>query len=193
MSRFGLSQTAFKRLKKEKEMLDEDRQTDTYFIAEPREVEGNVTFKLWDVCFYLRDENSLYKDKVLLAEMEFPEQYPLRPPKVTFLNKMFHPNIYPNGKVCISILDEDVAGPLGCGAPEDRWAPVQNIRTVLLSLVILLENPNIDSPADVDASKLLRDDPEKYKKIVRDLAEKENTKNMKIEKIKKLVAEFNNK
>ncbi|KAF9761326.1 putative ubiquitin-conjugating enzyme E2 [Nosema granulosis] len=190
MSRFGLSQTALKRLKKEKEMLDDDRHTDTYFIAEPREVEGNVTFKVWDAFFYLRDENSLYKDTVLIAEMEFPEQYPLRPPKVTFLTKMFHPNIYPNGKVCISILDEDVAGPLGCGAPEDRWAPVQNIRTVLLSLVILLENPNIDSPANVDASKLLRDDEESYKKIVRDLAISEDSKHMKVERIKKMIMEL---
>ncbi|EOB11933.1 Ubiquitin-conjugating enzyme E2 G2 [Nosema bombycis CQ1] len=191
MARFGLSQTALKRLKKEKEMLDDERQTETYFIAEPRDIDGNVNFKVWDVYFYLRDENSLYKDKVIMAEMEFPEQYPLRPPKVVFLNKMFHPNVYhPTGKVCISILDEDTAGPLGCGAPEDRWAPVQNIRTILLSVVILLENPNIESPANVDASKLLRDNLEEYKKIVVELANNENDKNMKNEKIKMIVEEL---
>lgn len=182
-----MTQTALKRLKKEKDMLDGDRNADTYFLAYPREVDDNISFKVWDAYFLMQMPDSLYKDTVLVAEMEFPGDYPLRPPKVTFLTKMFHPNIYPNGKVCISILDEDVAGPLGCGAPEDRWAPVQNIRTVLLSIAVLLENPNIDSPANVDASKLLRDDEESYKKIVRDLAVSEDSKHMQVEKIRKLV------
>ena len=38
------------------------------------------------------------------AKLVFPPDYPLSPPKMHFVSQMFHPNVYPNGEVCISIL-----------------------------------------------------------------------------------------
>lgn len=39
--------------------------------------------------------------------MEFSEDYPSKPPKCKFPTGFFHPNIYPSGTVCLSILSED--------------------------------------------------------------------------------------
>ena len=36
--------------------------------------------------------------------MTFPDDYPNNPPKMIFKTPMWHPNIYPDGNVCISIL-----------------------------------------------------------------------------------------
>lgn len=187
MSKNGLSQTAFKRLINEERILKNDKDKDRLFVAVPREINGNPVYKTWDLLFLLRDSKSLYKDKVIEAEITFPEDYPLRPPSLTFLTKMFHPNIYVNGKVCISILEEDNPGPLGCGTPEDRWSPVQNIRTVALSLVILLDNPNPDSPANVDASKMFRDSREEYKEKVIKLIEIGSKNSMMKEKVNNIL------
>ena len=64
------------------------------------------------------DENDFYKESVVLfgpqdiiyeggyfkALLEFPKDYPNSPPKMKFISQMFHPNIYPDSRVCISIL-----------------------------------------------------------------------------------------
>lgn len=39
--------------------------------------------------------------------MIFKEDYPSSPPKCKFEPPLFHPNIYPSGTVCLSLLDED--------------------------------------------------------------------------------------
>ena len=43
----------------------------------------------------------------------FPQDYPLNPPTMRFTSKIFHPNIYPDGRVCISILHPPGDDPLG--------------------------------------------------------------------------------
>lgn len=39
---------------------------------------------------------------------------------------------------------------------EERWNPTQNVRTILLSVISLLNEPNTYSPANVDASVMYR-------------------------------------
>ena len=39
--------------------------------------------------------------------MLFKEDYPSSPPKCKFEPPLFHPNVYPSGTVCLSLLDED--------------------------------------------------------------------------------------
>ncbi|CAF0880011.1 unnamed protein product [Adineta steineri] len=99
---------------------------------------------------------TLYEGGYFKADMEFPTTYPFAPPKVRFLTKMWHPNIYENGEVCISILHPPTEDPQSGEHPSERWNPTQNVRTILMSIISLLNEPNCSSPANVDASIMYR-------------------------------------
>lgn len=95
--------------------------------------------------------------------MGFTDKYPYAPPAFKFLHPIYHPNIYPDGKVCISILhaagDDEQSGELAC----ERWSSIQSVESVLRSILLLLDDPEITSPANVDASVMYRDDRIAYK------------------------------
>ncbi len=98
--------------------------------------------------------------------MTFPSDYPLSPPKMQFICEMFHPNVYPDGRVCISILHAPGEDPLGYESISERWSPVQSIEKVLLSVVSMLAEPNDESGANVDAAKMWREDRKRFNSIV---------------------------
>ena len=91
------------------------------------------------------------------AEMTFTDKYPFSPPTFKFVRPIYHPNIYPDGKVCISILhppgDDEQSGELA----SERWSPLQGVESVLRSVLLLLDDPEISSPANVDAGVMYRD------------------------------------
>lgn len=88
-------------------------------------------------------EGTIYEDLPVILEIEFPKDYPFTNPKVTFMTSdgltRFHPNLYQNGKVCLSILGT-WSGP--------SWTSVMTLKTVLLSIMGLLDNePLLHEPA----------------------------------------------
>lgn len=83
--------------------------------------------------------------------IKFPQAYPFVPPQVIFTSKIFHPNIYPDGRVCISILHEGT-DTYGYEDASERWTPVHTIISIFLSIITLFHNPNCESPANVDAN-----------------------------------------
>ena len=85
--------------------------------------------------------DSPYENGHFPIKIKFSSEYPIKPPSVQFLNKMYHPNIYRDGKVCVSIL-------------QGEWSPGLCTRTILLSLRSLLMDPNPKSPANRDAAIL---------------------------------------
>ena len=50
----------------------------------------------------------------------------------------------------------------------ERWSPAQRVESVLISILSLLDDAEVSSPANVDAGVLLRSDPEKYKERVQE-------------------------
>lgn len=90
------------------------------------------------------------------ARLCFPPTYPLSPPTLKFLTPLFHPNIYADGTVCISILHPPEDDAYGYEKASERWSPVQTPITILLSVVSLLNGPNDESPANVEAARLFR-------------------------------------
>ncbi len=55
---------------------------------------------------------------------------------------------------------------------EERWRPVLGVEQILISVISMLSEPNVDSPANIDAAKQCRDFPEEYRKKVRILVNK---------------------
>ncbi|XP_077464218.1 cell division cycle 34 homolog a isoform X2 [Stigmatopora argus] len=109
----------------------------------------------WEVAIF-GPPNTHYEGGYFKALLKFPVDYPYSPPNFRFLTKMWHPNIYENGEVCISILHPPVDDPHSGELPSERWNPTQNVRTILLSVISLLNEPNTFSPANVDASVMYR-------------------------------------
>ena len=126
----------------------------------------------WNVLFE-GPEDTLYEGGYFKARLQFPEDYPNSPPTMTFLSKMWHPNIYPDGKVCISILHAPGHDEMNMQEkPEEKWRPILGVESVLMSVISMLNDPNIESPANLDASVQFRDDRSAYNKQVRFLATK---------------------
>ncbi len=87
-----------------------------------------------------------------------------------FTTKMFHPNIYPDGAVCISILHPPGTDKFNeQEKAEERWRPSLGAEEILLSVISMLNDPNCDSPANIDAAVLLRNNPKEYKSRVQTL------------------------
>ncbi|KAJ4339475.1 Ubiquitin-conjugating enzyme subunit [Didymella glomerata] len=121
----------------------------------------------WSVALVVLNPDSLYYGGYFKAKMTFPRSYPHSPPDFKFLRPLYHPNIYPDGRLCISILhppgDDEMSGELAA----ERWTPVQSAETVLLSILSLLDDAETSSPANVDAGVMLRNKLDEYKAMVK--------------------------
>ena len=106
--------------------------------------------------------STIFEGAMFNGKITFPNEYPNRPPKVIFTNNFYHPNVYLDGKICISILHEgeDI---YGYEHSSERWSPSHGVNSIMLSIVSMLPEPNLDSPANVDAAKTWRDNYEEYK------------------------------
>ena len=88
-------------------------------------------------------------------------------PDFKFIRPLYHPNIYPDGRLCISILHAPGEDEMSGESAAERWNPVQRVETVLISVLSLLDDAEVSSPANVDAGVMLRNNPEKYKEMVK--------------------------
>ncbi|KAJ2159607.1 ubiquitin conjugating enzyme Ubc7/UbcP3 [Coemansia sp. RSA 552] len=134
-------------------------------IAGP--IDEDNLFK-WEAVF-IGPEGTPYANGVFTATLDFPRDYPLNPPTMKFTTPMFHPNVYQNGVVCISILHPPGDDPNHYESSSERWSPVQSVEKILLSVISMISEPNDESSANVDAGKIWRDDRERYNKIVEDI------------------------
>lgn len=94
-------------------------------------------------------ENTPYNYGYYLFEFNFPNDYPYRPPVLTFHTNgdriRMNPNLYRSGKVCISILNTWKG---------EQWSSCQSIRTVLLTLITILNNkPLTNEPGYKETDK----------------------------------------
>ena len=85
-------------------------------------------------------EGSPYEGGVFKLELFLPDPYPMEPPKVRFLTKIYHPNVDKLGRICLDVL-------------KDKWSPALGIRTVLISIQALLSSPEPDDPLDANVAE----------------------------------------
>ncbi len=106
-------------------------------------------------------ENSPYDGGIFHLNIHFPADYPFKPPKVTFITKIYHCNINSNGGICLDIL-------------KDAWTPALTISKVLLSICSLLTDPNPDDPLVPEIAQLYRANRAEHDRIARDWTQKYN-------------------
>ncbi|KAJ7975826.1 Ubiquitin-conjugating enzyme, E2 [Quillaja saponaria] len=110
--------------------------------------------------------DTLYEGGYFNAIMSFPSDYPNKPPAVRFRSELWHPNVYLDGKVCISILHPPGDDPNGYELANERWNPVHTVESIVLSIISMLSSPNDESPANVDAAKEWRESRDVFRKKV---------------------------
>ncbi|KAJ7632926.1 ubiquitin-conjugating enzyme [Roridomyces roridus] len=96
---------------------------------------------LWNAVIFGPAETP-FEDGTFKLVLNFDESYPNKPPTVKFLSRMFHPNVYANGELCLDIL-------------QNRWSPT------------LLHDPNPNSPANAEAAQLYRENMKEYVRRVK--------------------------
>jgi ubiquitin-conjugating enzyme E2 A len=110
-------------------------------------VEGNLM--LW-TAYIEGPEETIWEGGIFTLKLHFSENYPNRPPEVRFLNKMFHPNIYNDGRICLDSIFSLIS------VLNRQWSPVYDIWAILTAIKSLLAGPNTQSPANIEASNIFK-------------------------------------
>ena len=103
--------------------------------------------------------DSPYQGGLFVLDIQFPPDYPFKPPKVEFLSRIYHPNISSNGSICLDIL-------------KSKWSPALTVSKVLLSICSLLCDPNPDDPLVSDIALIYKSDKQKFNTLAREWTRK---------------------
>jgi len=97
---------------------------------------------------------TIWEGGVFKLFIDFSEDFPSTAPTCRFYPPLFHPNVYPDGKVCLSILTSG-------------WKPAITVRQILIGIQELLNDANPKSPAHQEAYLLYIKDRRMYEHRVR--------------------------
>ena len=99
--------------------------------------------------------DSPYSGGVFKLDIQFPVDYPFKPPKIQFTTKIYHPNVNATGLICLDILKQ-------------QWSPALTISKVLLSITSLLTDPNPDDPFVPEIAQLYKSNKAQYEAKARE-------------------------
>mmetsp|Transcript_18582 Transcript_18582/g.24623 ORF Transcript_18582/g.24623 Transcript_18582/m.24623 type:complete len:192 (+) Transcript_18582:130-705(+) len=85
-----------------------------------------------------------YEGGVFQLSIKCGTDYPLAPPSIAFVTKVFHPNVhFRTGDVCLDILKKE-------------WSPAWGLQAACRAVLALLSDPDADSPLNCDAGNMIR-------------------------------------
>jgi len=105
-------------------------------------------------------EKEPYNKGAFKVSIDFPAEYPFKPPKITFLTKIYHPNIDEKGQVCLPIV-----------APEN-WKPATKTDQVMSALLGLVSEPEPEHPLRAELAEEFTKDRKKFFKNAEDYTKK---------------------
>ncbi|KAI3385004.1 hypothetical protein SNEBB_000307 [Seison nebaliae] len=142
---------ARKRLLRDFQRLQDD--SPTAYNASPK----NNNILQWNAVIF-GPSDTPFEDGTFRLRLDFNEEYPNKPPMVQFLTRMFHPNVYADGRLCLDIL-------------QTHWSPIYDVSAILKSIQSLLHDPNPQSPANAEAAQLFRENRREYETRVQQIVE----------------------
>uniref|UniRef100_A0A914LJ95 SUMO-conjugating enzyme UBC9 n=1 Tax=Meloidogyne incognita TaxID=6306 RepID=A0A914LJ95_MELIC len=126
------------------------------FIARPsKKDDGTLDLYTWE-CAIPGPRGTIWEGGLYKLRMLFKDDFPSIPPKCQFVPPLFHPNVYPSGTVCLSLLDEN-----------KDWRPSISVKQLLIGIQELLVNPNPEDPAQADAYHIFVQNRQEYERRVR--------------------------
>jgi len=134
------SLAAAKRLRKELQSLQKD-QSDTDNIVLRHDPDNLMAW----TAFLKGPADTPFQDGVFHLKIEIPQDYPLCPPKMKFLTKVFHPNVhFRTGEICLDILKKE-------------WSPAWGLASACRAVLALLSDPDAEYPLNCDAGNMIRE------------------------------------
>ncbi|KAA1096833.1 E2 SUMO-conjugating protein ubc9 [Puccinia graminis f. sp. tritici] len=129
------------------------------FYARPtKNADSSLNMMIWDVGIPGK-ENTNWAGGLYKLQISFPDDYPSKPPKCKFTPPIFHPNVFPSGTVCLSILNE-----------EKSWKPAITLKQIVLGIQDLMNDPNNADPAQLDAFSLYKSNRAAYDAKIKEQA-----------------------
>ncbi|KYN98234.1 putative NEDD8-conjugating enzyme UBC12 [Plasmodium gaboni] len=129
----------------QKELMDLD-------VIEGVELSPVDEKNLKEIYLSIKPTDGYLKNKKFRFVIKFKESYPITPPKIICLSKIFHPNIDESGNVCLNVLKLE-------------WNPIINLQMLILGLILLLDEPSTDDPFNKIAAEVFKNDIYKFQEI----------------------------
>ncbi|XP_075214125.1 ubiquitin-conjugating enzyme E2 L5-like [Lycorma delicatula] len=95
-------------------------------------------------------EKPPYNKGAFKIEINFPVEYPFKPPKLYFHTKIYHPNIDQNGYVCLPLLTAE------------HWKPATKVEQIINAIISLVNDPDPYNPLQHDIAEEMLSDHRKF-------------------------------
>jgi len=130
-----------KRLNKEKETGE----LSPGWTVEPKTDDDIYTWK----AIFPGARDTPYEYGLFEVEIKIGEKYPMKHPECKFITPIYHPNVGSDGCICVDILGS-------------AWSPANSIKTLLISLQLLMECPEPDDPMESSIARIYKENREKF-------------------------------
>jgi ubiquitin-protein ligase len=138
----------------QKELQDIAKNPNKYFVVAP-----SSDLLHWKATI-LGPEDTPYHNHQYHLLIDIPKNYPFSSPTVRFAQPCYHPNISTTGQICMDILSNK------------KWSPIQNISSVLISIISFLADPNCSSPLNAGAARIYDYDISQFNNLVQRVYQK---------------------
>lgn len=109
-------------------------------------------------------DNPPFSKGAFRIEINFPAEYPFKPPKICFKTKIYHPNIDEKGQVCLPIISAE------------NWKPATKTEQVIQALIALVNDPEPEHPMRADLAEEFLKDHKKFLKNAEEFTKKHSEK-----------------